>query len=144
MDKDKALRMALEALEEPKEHIAKHRKLEAINAIKEALAQPEPQWTPVEIGVDVTNEGAHVVGTYVLPDVVRYVFYSKLHPAPQREWVGLTEEEYQDIRYGSDDESGPYVDYTIYEEGDGYEEIEIYVDDFAKAIEAKLKEKNGC
>lgn len=61
----------------------------------------------------------------------------------QREWVGLTEEEYQDIRYGSDDESGPYVDYTIYEEGDGYEEIEIYVEDFAKAIEAKLREKNG-
>ena len=41
MDKDKALKLALEALEEPREHIAKHRRLEAINAIKEALAQPE-------------------------------------------------------------------------------------------------------
>ena len=60
-----------------------------------------------------------------------------------RDWVGLTEEEYKNIRYGSD-ESGPYVSYGEYDEG--YEcgsEIEIYVDDFAKAIEAKLKEKNG-
>jgi hypothetical protein len=63
---------------------------------------------------------------------------------PQREWVGLTEEEYKNIRYGSD-ESGPYVSYGEYDEG--YEcgsEIEIYVDDFAKAIEAKLREKNTC
>ena len=36
-----ALELALEALEEPKEHFAKHRRLEAITAIKEALAQPE-------------------------------------------------------------------------------------------------------
>ena len=33
--------MALEALEEPKEHFAKHRRLEAITAIKEALAESE-------------------------------------------------------------------------------------------------------
>ena len=56
-------------------------------------AEP-PSWTPVEIGVDVTNEGAHVVGMYVLmPDVVRHVFHSQFHPAPQRTWVGLTDEE---------------------------------------------------
>ena len=43
-----ALKMALEALEEPKEHFAKHRRLEAITAIKEALAQPkEPEQEPV-------------------------------------------------------------------------------------------------
>lgn len=36
--------------------------------------------TPVEIGVDVSSEGAHVVGMYVLPDAVRYVFYSQFHP----------------------------------------------------------------
>ena len=39
-----ALTLALEALEEPKEHFAKHRRLEAITAIKEALAQrKEPE-----------------------------------------------------------------------------------------------------
>ena len=41
MSKDKALKLALEALEEQKEHFAKHRRLEAITAIKEALAQSE-------------------------------------------------------------------------------------------------------
>lgn len=34
-----ALKLALDALEEPKEHIAKHLRIEAITAIKEALAQ---------------------------------------------------------------------------------------------------------
>ena len=43
MTQTEALKMALEALEEPKEHIAKHRRLEAITAIKEALAQPEQE-----------------------------------------------------------------------------------------------------
>jgi len=38
------LKLALEALEEPKEHFAKHRRLEAITAIKELLAQPEPEY----------------------------------------------------------------------------------------------------
>jgi len=41
MNEREALKLALEALEEPKEHIAKHRRLEAILAIKEVLAQPE-------------------------------------------------------------------------------------------------------
>ena len=63
-------------------------------------APPKPeQWTPVEIGVDVTPEGAHVVGMYVLmPEAVRHVFYSKFHPAPKREWVGLTEDDMHTIR----------------------------------------------
>lgn len=43
MDKNQALKLALEALEEPKEHIAKHRRLEAINAIHKALAEPEQE-----------------------------------------------------------------------------------------------------
>lgn len=53
------------------------------------------QWTPVEIGVDVTLEGAFVVGMYVLmPEAVRHVFYSQFHPAPKREWIDLSDEEY--------------------------------------------------
>lgn len=42
MDKNQALKLALEALEEPSEHVAKHRRLEAITAIHKVLAQPEP------------------------------------------------------------------------------------------------------
>ena len=49
MDKDEALKLALEALEEPNEHIAKYRRLEAIADIKEALAQPEQE--PVANGI---------------------------------------------------------------------------------------------
>ena len=74
---------------------------DTIAALRARLAQPEQKpgvWTPVEIGVDVTSAGTHVVGMYVLmPDVVRHVFYSQFHPAPQREWVGLTHEEHMEI-----------------------------------------------
>jgi len=135
VDKDEALKLALEALEEPKEHIAKHRRLEAITAIKEALAQPEQE--PVANGI---------IRTFVRIDkdgIETWKHEPFYTTPPRREWIGLTEEEYTNIRYGSD-ESGPYVSYGEYDEG--YEcgsEIEIYVDDFAKAIEAKLREKNG-
>ena len=74
---------------------------DTIDALRARLSQPEQKpgvWTPVEIGVDVTSAGTHVVGMYVLmPDVVRHVFYSQFHPAPQREWVGLTHEEHMEI-----------------------------------------------
>ena len=56
MDKDTALKLALEALEEPREHIAKHRRLEAINAIKEALAQPETK--PKKIPESLATHGS--------------------------------------------------------------------------------------
>ena len=56
------------------------------------LYSEPPSWTPVEIGVDVTPEGAHVVGMYVLPDAVRYVFYSKFHTTPPQR-KPLTDEE---------------------------------------------------
>ena len=89
---------------------------------------PEPvAWTPVEIGVDVTSAGTHVVGMYVLmPDVVRHVFYSQFHPAPQREWVGLTDEEMMQI-------------YVALKSVAGFYSIEKY----ARAIEVNLKEKNN-
>lgn len=93
--------------------------------LMDAEAQPEqePQkWTPVEIGVDVTSKGTHVVGMYVLmPEAVRHVFYSQFHPAPQREWVGLTDEEIDK--------------WNIV----GHESLR----EFVRAIEAKLKENNG-
>lgn len=88
------------------------------------LYSEPPSWTPVEIGVDVTSEGAHVVGMYVLPDAVRYVFYSKFHTTPpQRTWVGLTDEEI----------------------AQGYKESWVTEQAWQSAVwwaEAKLKEKN--
>jgi hypothetical protein len=56
-------------------------------------AKDEP-WSPVSIGVDVTKEGAHVVGIYALDKDTSQIFYAKHHPAPQRTWVRLTDEQY--------------------------------------------------
>ena len=43
--------------------------------------QPLP---PVEIGVDVTADGASVVAFYRRSNAVMEMFYSQFHPAPQR------------------------------------------------------------
>ena len=149
-----------------------------------ALAQPE-QEEPlplVDIGVDVTPEGTHVVACYNRPDAVQEMFYSQFHPLTKpeqeavcdkdpfycwsircqvgkvcknaaqpepksistndhlcamlrqvhdvlactalpmkRKWVGLTDEEVNLI----------------------YAEPQTHVGQYAKAIEAKLKEKNN-
>jgi hypothetical protein len=55
-----------------------------------------------------------------------------------REWVGLTEDEIAAIQYSTDTE----VEYELFDEGDYGTEINIYPEKFARAIEAKLKEKN--
>ena len=96
MTKDKALKLALEALDIVKLHYTQnHHVNNAITAIEAVLAQPE------HIGF----------------------MDSKLNPI-QRTWVGLTEEDLKllsaewRIVYGA------------------------WMDDFAKDIEAKLKEKN--
>jgi len=83
--------------------------------------QPLP---PVEIGVDVTADGASVVAFYRRPNAVMEMFYSQFHPAPQRTWVGLTNNELQPIA----------DEYRIL--------FGSWVEDFARDIEAKLKEKN--
>ena len=76
-------------------------------------------WSPVSIGVDITEQGAHVVGIYAMSDNTSQIFYSKFYPAPQSTWVGLTEKEKEEAYY----------------------KIDLWREciDF---IEAKLKEKN--
>ena len=106
MTKDEALRLALEALETPWNapyvngcDLALGKKVKAIAAIKEALAQPEQDWIERE----------------------RAVGYREAHRAAlaQRTWVGLTDEELSQIE-------GTHIGRS-----------------FAKAIEAKLKDKNA-
>lgn len=64
--------------------------------------------------------------------------------SPQRkEWQGLTEDEYTAIRYGSDENGEPNVEYELFDEGEYGMQVNIYVDDFYRAIEAKLREKNS-
>lgn len=53
-------------------------------------------------------------------------------------WVGLTEEELKEIQFSSDTE----VEYVMYDEGEYGVDVDILPENFARAIEAKLKEKN--
>lgn len=62
MDKNQALKLALEALEEPREHIAKHRRLEAITAIHKVFAQPEPVQVSINHFVTVVKGKEDWVG----------------------------------------------------------------------------------
>ena len=116
-----ALKMALEALEEPKEHFAKHRRLEAITAIKEALAQPEQE--PVAwMDKDGDVLSASIVDGKGLRNIPLYT------TPPQRTWVGLTDEERNNCLVDADP-------------------CECLADpeaeELMRCIEAKLKQKNG-
>lgn len=55
----------------------------------------------------------------------------------EHEWVGLTDEEIRKIEYSDDN-----VEYELFDEGEYGYEINIYPREFARAIEARLKEKN--
>jgi hypothetical protein len=57
---------------------------------------------------------------------------------PKREWIGLTDEEIDDIQYSLD----TAIEYDLFDEGEYGTEINIHPEKFARAIEAKLKEKN--
>lgn len=124
-DPDAAIQRARNVLEQPEPTPVAKNELGRIKWLVDdwpqnclLYAEP-PTWTPVEIGVDITSEGAHVVAMYLLPNAVRYVFYSQFHTAPQRPWVGLTDEEIS-ILIRATHNTGSFV----------------------RAIEAKLKEKN--
>ena len=107
-----ALKLALEALGEPKEHIAKHRRLEAIPAIREALAQPEQE--PAFWYDRHHKDFSHV----------QRLGWEPLYTTPpQRTWVGLTDEE---------------IDLLSCEMVKGDKSVNW----LCRAIEAKLKEKN--
>jgi pyruvate/2-oxoacid:ferredoxin oxidoreductase beta subunit len=86
MTKDQALRLALEALEYPGPSWIEARQ-PAITAIKQALAQPEPEpvaWTDIDftniyISEMVAKEKSADVPLYTSP--------------PKREWQGLSDDE---------------------------------------------------
>ena len=56
----------------------------------------------------------------------------------KKPWVSLTDEEIAEIQYST----GTQVEYELFDEGEYGTEINIYPEKFARAIEAKLKEKN--
>jgi hypothetical protein len=122
MNKDKALDLALEALKywAVRDEFNKQTS-EAITAIKQARSAPVQE--PVgQVGwaANVPKTIREVHWTDVCPPIGTKLYTTP--PAAQRQWVGLTQ---QDIDIAFDDT----------QEGGGF-------DDFARAIEAKLKEKN--
>jgi len=79
-----AMKLALEALKKDV-RFYKTEKLAAIKSLEEALAKQEEPLPPVEIGVDVTSDGASVVAFYRRPDAVMEMFYSQFHPLAKQE-----------------------------------------------------------
>ena len=100
MNKDEALRLALEALEymdvTAERYVDKQIPENAITAIKEALAQPEQDL--VEWGVDWGPDGNSVSIIKRLADGgIEVVGWEYAPHPPQRTWVGLTDEEVKKI-----------------------------------------------
>jgi hypothetical protein len=126
MDRE-AMQMALEALEsDPISHAGIVSRKQAIAALRQAL---ETEQEPVAW---ITNGGKGELwwhrsskfdeeGNLIGPNPDDIPLYTA---PPQREWVGLTDEEINSVRYNRD-WTAPWTDTT-----------------FARAIEAKLKEKN--
>jgi hypothetical protein len=129
MTKDEALRLALEALETPWNapyvngcDLALGKKVKAITAIKEALAQTEPNYKKaLEVWLDKTEWVQETVKPHELGMHRADVLKQRIEEAsPQRTWVGLTEAQCGVLWK---------VDMTPF--------------DYYQAIEAKLKEKNN-
>jgi hypothetical protein len=129
----------------------------AIKALEQELAKPEQEepLSLVDIGVDVTPKGTHVVACYNRPDAVQEMFYSQFHPLAKpempakifgpnleqilnaagfyrREWVGLTDEEIKEV-----------LDLNVAPWSLSGVALQHVMDD-ARALEAKLKEKNNA
>jgi len=134
-DLRKAAEMALDALDEINKLSVGEKAIclpaeidDAMEALRQALAQPEQEpvaWLEPEWQEKICPEFGYEVT--ITDDHPRDLCWIPLYTAPpKREWVGLTEEELEPlcdlwkVSYGS-----------------------VYVDEFARAIEAKLKEKNA-
>jgi hypothetical protein len=120
-----AMKLALEALEEPKEHIVKQRRLEAITALRQAIEQAQE---PVAWKETDEVECPVCKGKGFPWPKCGHITYLERTP-PQRLWVGLTEEDCGEV--------GRWVEFK--EEGSG----RIPTEKLIRYIEAKLKEKNA-
>ena len=125
MTKDEALKMALEALETL---MIERGSIydQAITAIYEALAEPEPNYKKaLEVWLDKTEWVQETVKPHELGMHRADVLKQRIQEvSPQRTWVGLTDEEILSISADC---------------ASSHQHTDIH---FARAIEAKLKEKN--
>ena len=124
-----AAQMALQALQESKpidinDPTAFYRSAHAIEALRAALAQPEPEPVAWADKYDIQREGHDFWVSRQQPAKNGAPLYTA---PPQREWQGLTDEEIEKIVYNIKSVTMGIVT-TEY---------------LARAIEAKLKEKNN-
>jgi hypothetical protein len=144
MTKDEALQMCLEYIETDA-----HERKYVRHAIKQALAaqqEHEPENEPYVSLASVQEpvawgvfEGGNLHDMFFTKEEADNMAHLKgLHaeirplttpPAAQRQWVGLTDEEVY-----------PFANEHLHYQTEGYEVSGIY--NLARAIEAKLKEKN--
>jgi hypothetical protein len=119
MNKDEALRLALKTLEYAGPSWIEARQ-PAITAIKEALAESEPNYKKaLEVWLDKTEWVQETVKPHELGMHRADVLKQRIEEAsPQRTWVGLTDEDDIDWQEGGN------------------------LKDLVKAIESKLKAKN--
>ena len=139
MTKDEALKMAIEALDwelggEPLPTLME----QARKACKEALEQPSAQEPIGYIGVmtlqRIKSNYSGIDGYGIsLKKLLENDISLYTHPAPA--WQGLSDDEISHLKY-------LHVDYELFDEGEYGTECNVYVDDFARAIEQALKEKN--
>jgi hypothetical protein len=107
----------------------------AIIAIKEALAQPEPNYKKaLEVWLDKTEWVQETVKPHELGMHRADVLKQRIEEAsPQRTWVGLTDDE---IEHAFKTNS------VMVDNGNAYMVAGLRAVNIAQAIEAKLKEKN--
>jgi hypothetical protein len=143
MTKDEALKLALDALDEPHEVQFWNKQEKAIKAIKEALANEaldKMAENARELGLDYEpaqepvawakfSAKGNIIDLLSEPDDDYTPLYTT---PPQRTWVGLTDKEIEEIW-----KIAMFADYGI-----GAELSNQPFVHFARAIEAKLKEKN--
>ena len=110
MTKDEALKLALEALETPWNapyvdgcDLALGKRVKAITAIKEVLAQPEQEpVATVESLATVVGESGNQEVTMSWWHEPALPVGTKLYTTPpQRTWVGLTNDELTDLFYNT-------------------------------------------
>ena len=113
-----AMQMALEALEsDPLSHAGLVSRKQAIAALRQALETEQEPVAWISEGGDVSRSKRYM-------DEMGFKCNPLYTAPPQREWVGLTDQEINSVCYKRD-WTAPWTDTT-----------------FARAIEAKLKEKN--
>jgi hypothetical protein len=140
MTKDEALRLAWDALQQiahvsAMDYEYQQWAVEAITAIKEALAQPEPNYKKaLEVWLDKTEWVQETVKPHELGMHRADVLKQRIEEAsPQRTWVVLTDDE---IEHAFKTNS------VMVDNGNAYMVAGLRAVNIAQAIEAKLKEKN--